>query len=664
MKKYLKFDRSKLIFKIILILAMFSLNIILFKDKLYILELENKTSILRIIFPLICMIIFSLSLFFKLNIKENSKRDFIISIIVSFIFMCYNFFIIQYGQGFSLLDIKWWWLFIANIATIGLVFMIIFSLTNSFKASIIGINFITLFFIFVEYFVFTLRGVGFAAGDLFSLNAAMNVANSYTYTLNYNVFISLILTITLSSLVLNLNKNSYFKGKKRIIPISLTILAIFIFIAGINNERVDRKLRVKYYKTQMTYKKKGFPICFVKSIKDLIVVKPDGYSAKNAKKVLSNYESDKKENKNGPNIIIVMDEAFTDFTSITDLKVNKDPIPFIHSLEENTIKGQLYTSVFGGGTSNTEFEVLTSNTMAFLPINVNPYRIYIKEKYPTINYTLKDQGYEKIFALHPYKGNGYSRNLVYPLIGFDKFITIDDFHNKPQLLGRYISDSANFDKIIETYKNYKKDTKAPFYMYNITMQNHSPFTIQGAKESIKLDYEQSYIEATQYINRLKYTDKAMKKLINYFKNVKEDTLIVFFGDHEPRLEKEFYEEVLKTYNQGKSYKELEKYNSQFFIWANYDIKEEKNIKISTNYLGNLIFKTAGLNQTGYDKYISNLREKIPVLTANGYIGDNGKFYEINSKKSPYYKLIKDYNIVQYNDLFDKKNRVESAYHLK
>ena len=156
-----------------------------------------------------------------------------------------------------------------------------------------------------------------------------------------------------------------------------------------NVNRVEKKLKVKYFRPQETFEKKGFPISYVRSIKDLIVVKPQNYSVEQIDKILKNYKSDKKENLNSPNIIIIMDEAFTDFTSITDLKI--------------TIKGDLYTSVFGGGTSSTEFEFLTSNTSAFTPYGTNAYRAYINDKFPNFTTTLKDLGYTGIIAMHPYK---------------------------------------------------------------------------------------------------------------------------------------------------------------------------------------------------------------------------------------------------------------------
>ena len=62
-----------------------------------------------------------------------------------------------------------------------------------------------------------------------------------------------------------------------------------------------------------------------------------------------------------------MNETFADLNVVNHIKTNKEVMPFINSLKENTIKGHMLVSVFGGGTSNSEYEFLTGNSMAFLP---------------------------------------------------------------------------------------------------------------------------------------------------------------------------------------------------------------------------------------------------------------------------------------------------------
>lgn len=47
-----------------------------------------------------------------------------------------------------------------------------------------------------------------------------------------------------------------------------------------------------------------------------------------------------------------------------------DYMPFIRGLTENTVKGRLMVSVKGGNTANSEYEFLTGNSMAFLPVGL------------------------------------------------------------------------------------------------------------------------------------------------------------------------------------------------------------------------------------------------------------------------------------------------------
>ena len=669
MKKNIIFNSSKLWLKIILIVLMLGYYTYFFFDKLYL--NHGNISIIRIIFPFLLIVLFSIGLFFKYETNLSKKKEIIFLSIISVLFIIFNFFIIQYALGYNLLLIislnrlKIGLFYIAlNLIILGIIFLIAYSITNKVKASLIILNILTILFALAEYYVIQFRGIALLAVDITNMRTAMNVAGSYSYSLNYNIYITILILVTTIPFILNIKESKIFKGKKRIIPILLTVFLIISFIFGMNITRVDKKLKVKYFKPQETFKIKGTPLAFVRSMKDLIVVKPEGYSIENIEKIMKNYKSDKKENKNSPNIIIIMDEAYTDFTEITDLKISEDYVPYIHSLKKNTIKGNLYTSVFGGGTSSTEFELLTANTSAFTPYGTNAYRAYINDSFPNFTTTLKDLNYSGLIAMHPYKPSGYSRDKVYPLLGFNDFISLKDFDKNTERFGRHISDKGDFDRIIEEYEKSKKESERPFYLFNVTMQNHSPFKCEGVNQSIKLNYNKNYPEANCYMNMIKYTDESVEKIITYFKKQKDDTIIVFFGDHEPKLETEFYDEVMKTYNKGEEYANLMKNNSQFFIWANYDIKEETDINISANYLGNLILKTANLPETAYNKYTEKVREDIPVITKKGYIGKDGKFYKLDDKSSPYYNLIKEYNIIEYNNLFDSKNRISKYFYLE
>ena len=102
-----------------------------------------------------------------------------------------------------------------------------------------------------------------------------------------------------------------------------------------------------------------------------------------------------------------------------------------------------------------------------------------------------------------------------------------------------------------------------------------------------------------YLSMINKSDDALRELIRYFQQVDEDTIILFFGDHQPLLRTEFYEKIY-----GKPYvsftaEELKSvYNVPYLIWSNYELNKEVAPKeTSICYLANIIFKKC------IDKYI-------------------------------------------------------------
>ena len=116
-----------------------------------------------------------------------------------------------------------------------------------------------------------------------------------------------------------------------------------------------------------------------------------------------------------PNIICIMNESLSDPGALGNLETNEDYMPFIHSLTENTIKGSLSMPVFGAGTSNSEFEFLSGDSISFLPTGCNVYQSYVKDTVPSLVSTLGALGYSRT-AFHPYYGEGWNRRNVYPLL--------------------------------------------------------------------------------------------------------------------------------------------------------------------------------------------------------------------------------------------------------
>lgn len=661
-KKFTKRQMAILAAKVVAVCIFMLLYLLLFIQGIY----RKKESVYwgRIILSTVIVIVPSVILFIKVKLPERINT--IVSICFSIFVMIENFMMLQMSQGYHYI----WYskhIIVLNMLVIFTIFITLYAVFNSFKIAIIGLNVITVIFGLTNYFIVMFRGTAFLAVDVLNISTAANVAGEYSYTLNFPVYLLVITSVAICFLAVKLGRNTFTSGRKRVLSIALAVFIVFgCYQCFFGTDRYDKLLKIKYFKPQKTYAENGMYATFVKSIRDLIVDVPEGYSSDAVEKLAKENRGTSAAIKEEqyPNIIVIMDEAFTDFSSFTDLKINKDCLPFYHSLKENAIKGQMFVSTFGGGTASTEFEVLTSNTMAFIPNGITAYTTYINDPMSSMATILNKQNYGGLLAMHPYYGNGYKRDKVYPLLGFRDFITMDDFKMDANRVGRHISDEADVDRIITEYENHKKENDTPFYMFNVTMQNHSPFNAENVSGDIRLEYDMDIPQAQQYMNLMKHTDDALRKIVTYFEGKKEPTLIVFFGDHQPKLEKSFYSEVKKGYKLDDAYRKLLKYNTQFMIWANYDIEEQQDVYISANYLRELVLDTAGLAKTGYDEFVAKVKEEIPIITKHGYIDKNGSFYMNGDKHSPYYELLSQYNILEYNNIFDVKNRNDSLFEIK
>lgn len=652
-------ERALLITKIVFVVLFFLFYMLLWTQELY--RKDGIAHWKRVIIPTILFVVPSFLLFVKIKIPKGLNT--IISVIYSAFVVYETFRILQMSQGYSYnaigYEIK-----ALNYLIIVTIFIVFYAIFNSFKASIIALNILTAAFGLANYFVVMFRGTGLLAVDLLNIETAANVAGGYEYTLDFNIHFMVMVAIALSFLAMKLGKNTYTKGGYRIFPILLAIVMVVgCYKIYFVSSEFDKTLKIKYFKPQETFNEKGMYAQFVKSIKDLIVDEPKGYSINAVEKIAKDYPGTKATVSQGkePNIIVIMNEAFNDFSAICDLDISQDCMPYFHSMKENTIKGKMYTSIFGGGTAATEFEVLTSNSMAFIPNGITAYTTYINDPMSSMATVLKSQNYGGMQAMHPYKGSGYKREKVYPLLGFDEFITMEDFDADTHRCGKHISDVADVSRIISEYEELRQTSDAPYYMFNVTMQNHSPFNASGVSNEIKLGYNLDIPEANQYMNLMKASDDSIKTIVEYFKQVEEPTIILFFGDHQPKLEDEFYEEIEKTYTLDEQQIKLAKYNTPYFIWANYDIEEKENYDISANYLAPMVLETAGLGMNGYEQFVSEVRKQVPILTKHGYIGNDGVFYENGDKDSPYYDILQQYNILEYNNIFDVKNRVDELF---
>ena len=537
-----------------------------------------------------------------------------------------------------------------------------------------------------NYFVLEFRGAPIQPWDILSIGTAASVADNYEYRLDKDALTALIGLLVLLAAEFFLRADFYgpFKSrralkkeaaagsapkadtpertpaKRRRVIIVRTALCLvtgllcFGYTKMLHNEDfVQKKLRLydKLFTPTTIQFKNGTVTAFLMELQYMSVEKPSGYNEKDAREALASYETAGTP-ANTPNIIVVMNEAFSDPAVLGEFTTNEDYMPFVHSLlrgAEDTVSGLLNVSVKGGNTANTEFEYLTGNSMAFLPYGSIPYQQYIKNETPSMASWLSGFGYRTV-AMHPYRAAGWDRNKVYPLMGFDEMY-FQEFYKDSGVIRKYVSDEADYEKIIQIYE--QKEPGEPLFLFNVTMQNHSSYNdwadYDNFSPDITVDGSDSEV-LSAYLSLMKLSDQATERLVDYFAKEEEDTVIVFFGDHQPT--DSVVNPVLKLNGTSSSSLSTEeealRYQVPFFIWANYDIEEESGLNISANYLASRTLDAAGLPKPGYFSFLSELEKQAPVISANHVSLSDGTFSSADDQD----ELLREYKTFQYHQLFD------------
>lgn len=548
-----------------------------------------------------------------------------------------------------------------------------------------------------NYYVMRFRSTPIMPWDIFSLSTAASVADNFDYTPEADavlVTLGFVILLLLESRICRrtasgsavikqkvLEKQGFGsvvrKAGGRLLLIGASAILLCAYTGMVQNDSfiIRFGLYDKLFTPSVINKRDGNAVAFLMELEYLIVEKPEGYTRSGTEAFLQeqagqalSQAKEAPESVNRPNIIVIMDEAFSDLSVLGELETNEDYMPFIHSLKQdwNTEVGWLNVSVLGGNTANTEFEFLTGHSMAFLPQGSVAYQQYVKTPEPSLASYLKELGYSTV-AMHPYYADGWERDRVYPLMGFDSFLSRDDFEGAKKLR-KYISDEACFEKIVELYE--QKEEGQPLFVFHVTMQNHSGYdeTFANFTPDITVDGVQSRV-LSQYLSLIHRTDQAFEELIAYFERQKEDTVIVFFGDHQPTA---FVSNPVLRSNgidpESLSFEEnLLKYKVPYVIWSNFepqgtasDSEDMKRGETSANYLAIDVLERCGLPLPEYQNYLKALREDYPVITANQIRDAQGELcmdgYQTQEEQEKAAEAILPYQRLQYYLLFDQSVR--------
>lgn len=505
-----------------------------------------------------------------------------------------------------------------------------------------------------NYFVVMFRSNPIVPWDIYSFETAMGVADNYVFSVDWALaeHIAMFILMLIVGVRTNIRLNK--KILRPILTVAMCIPAYF-YISYLWQDNLERNtgLNDTLFNAKYMHSKDGFFVSFILDIHFLQIEEPKNYSDEYALSLLNEQKVEKVETPEElPDIIAIMDETFSDPAVLGEFETNKDYMPFVHSILRgevaNTISGYADVSVLGGNTANSEFEFLTGNSMAFFPNGSVPYLQYIRDGISTIVPQLEEYGYTT-YGTHPYRAKGWNREFIYDLMGFDYRYFQGSFPFEDKLRN-YVSDEADFKSILE----WRNNTEGPFFMFNVTMQNHSNYGGDFDNFDPQIVAKFKNTSSNKYLNKylsLMYeTDQDVASLLSELSQSDRKTIVVFWGDHQPNdyVVRPIYKEYGLDFDNQTYEQQQQRQKTPFFIWANYDIQEQTNVEISLNYLNILLFETAGLQLDEYQTFRKNLWQgQIPMMNAVGYRNDDGDLVEYDDAPEEIQNLLNEYQNIQY-----------------
>ena len=365
----------------------------------------------------------------------------------------------------------------------------------------------------------------------------------------------------------------------------------------------------------------------------------------------------------GKNVIFIHGESIQNF--LIDLTINGEEVtPNLNKLSKSGIYfSKFYPQISVGTSSDTEFTLSTG----LMPSSTGTVFVsYSNRTYSSMQNKFKSLGYYT-FSMHANNADYWNRKVMHKNLGYDDFYAKDSYIiNDDDIIGLGLNDKSFFAQSVEKLKEISENNEK-FMGTIITLTNHSPFNdiTKYGEFDVSMKYEvvdedgnttymvADYLEGQDmgnYIKSAHYADEALGEFFNELDEagLLENTVIVFYGDHESKLSKKQFN-LLYNYDpytgeikdkNDPTYVNLDNYqydllkNTPLIIWT----KDQSNVMNVADVMGMYdVFPTIG-NMFGFNSFYSlgndifSDNEKI-VIFPNGNFLTNSVYY--NNLKDEY-----------------------------
>ncbi|MCL1998155.1 MAG: LTA synthase family protein [Turicibacter sp.] len=528
-------------------------------------------------------------------------------------------------------------IFLYNWLPVLFIMLAMFFATSNLSLSCGLVGFFFMLLSTVNRFMIEMRHAPLRPIDLMLGMEFIGIAHSIPISIYITVFSALFVYLIVLVLAVKFIKNSKIPAHARAIGTGASfgaLILLFIFIYG-DTERYESLPMVgSPFNAVQTYQSRGFIYSFIHAMHHSRIRQPVNFAyfrpqIEELEAVPLAFSDEQR-----PHIIMILSEAFSDIPLSPAINFDGLPHPMEHFLRisEESITGHIIVPNIGGGTADTEFDILTGlNSRQFRGV---PYAFTAVTRYmPGITSALNAVGYRSI-AMHPGAGWFYNRQNVYLYLGFEAFLDNSVF-DSTQLRGGYISEEHTIDRFLEEIRLHLDNEESPLFFKGITIQNHGPYAGKYGDVAINFNanvpISEPYILA-QYLYGMFDVDYGLHRLVEYFRAESAPIILVYYGDHLPSFPLSLYQTLIpETHHEL-----IRNVRLPFLIWANdaarpllnfelLDRFENLMFDISSFYLGNLLLDMLNISSS-FSDFTNELMLEYPIVLESVFFDSAGEMH--------------------------------------
>lgn len=513
--------------------------------------------------------------------------------------------------------------------------------------------------------------------DFLMLREVGEALNSYD--IGFPVFLLILVLLTTAALILIgiwEKKNEPRKGKwlLRLLAavVSMGALVVLTLTLFASDDIYYSFRCTNSYYIARTYNEYGMPYSFFHNFTANPVDCPEDYDIGEAQ----SWDSG-EEDTNGAQVhlIMVMIEAFTDLPEygLFDYSGEDDPLKFYHSLQQDEycLTGRVVVPTFGGGTSNTEFDVMTGMQTDSISVATSTAFDVVNRNLDSLFRVYNAAGYTTEY-IHPGYTWFYNRQNVLARMGAQSALFYEEMEDK-EMKGTWVTDDYVADQLIESFEKTVAAGNM-LYNYTTTVQNHMAYTADkygedydypGVKTNTELSDGANEVLSV-YFEGLRDSDAMLEKLVEYFEATEEPVVLVFWGDHYPNLGNglTYYKELGLIANMNYDF---QYYATPYVIWANNaaaqtldwenavaSLELPENGYLSACYLGAAALELCGRGEaTPWFAFLNQLRRELPVVWNNEcyFDGAGSLLYELDEEQQA---LVSKWRCWSYYKMMEKE----------